>query len=806
VSEASVTLSEVSEANVVEGQSTRPLADERTLEMLDFAAIRTMLAQHTASDRAAARARSLVPQTGLDGVRAEQAATREMRSVAAADSFGLPRVVEVGESIERAARGATLAAEELRDAGVALAACDSAVRRLRSSAADAPTLAGRCSAVNYLTALTKRLSDAIDERGHVLDRASPALGRIRRQAAGAQDEARERCQAILRSPKFAKAIQETLVTVREGRFVIPVKAEFSGQVPGVVHDTSSSGHTLFIEPLAALDVNNRLRALRIEEQREVARVLTELSALVGRNAIQAEINLDVLAEIDLTLARVRVAEQMRASAPEIVAEARLDVRDGRHPLLGERAVAQSLKLDEEVRMIVISGPNMGGKTVTLKMVGLFVAMAYCGLQLPAAEGTAIGDFGDLACDVGDEQSIAENTSTFSAHLSRLRFILERAGPRSLVLIDEIGSGTEPASSAALAVALLESLLAKGARGIVTTHATELKLFAHATTGLANASVRFDATTYAPSYQLDVGSPGQSLAFPLARALGLDPAIVARAETLLGENERDYDRALTEVAEIRGQAASEREALAKERRHLEALQENARRRSEALERERRKLADEAEERLSRTLREFAAELERRHKDRGPARARITPGQSALLGNVLDDVHRELGLASAPGDASTAQRVAVGDSVLVASLDSEGTVVDDYGDNVLVAVGSLKTVVPKRALQVTKRAGLAAVRPTGRSRAGAAALDAAASARTELDVRGKRFIEAEPLVEKWLDEALLLGLSPLRLIHGKGTGLLGRGLQEHLKAHAAVKSLRYGNADEGGSGVTVLELRT
>jgi DNA mismatch repair protein MutS2 len=772
--------------------------------MLDFGSIRTMLAHQTASDRAAVRARALVPKAGLEHVRDEQAATREMRSVVAAEPLDLPRVREVDEAIGRAARGASLGGEELRDVGIALGAADAAVRRIRAATGDAPALRARCAAVNYLAAVTKRLGDALDERGDVLDRASPALGRIRRQAASAQDEARDRCQAILRSPKYAKAIQDTIVTLREGRFVIPVKVEFAGQVPGVVHDTSSSGHTLFIEPLAALDVNNRLRALRIEEQREVARVLAELSALVGENAIQAEINLDVLAEIDLVLARVRVAERMHAIAPEIVDEARLDVRNGRHPLLAERAVPQSLKLDQDVRLIVISGPNMGGKTVALKMVGLFVAMAYCGLQLPAAEGTAIGDFSDLGCDIGDEQSIAENTSTFSAHLTRLRAIFERAGPRSLVLIDEIAGGTEPASSAALGIALLESLLAKCARGIVTTHATELKLFAHATAGVQNASVRFDATTYAPSFQLDLGSPGQSLAFPLARALGVDPTVVDRAEALLGESERDYDRALGEVADIRAQAAAERDALAKERGHLTSLQENARRRAEALERERRKLADQAEERLSRTLREFATELERRNKDRGPAHVRITPGQNALLGNVLDEVHRDLGLKAPRPDASTAPAVSVGDTVTVASLGSEGTVVDDYGDNVLVSVGVLKTVVPKRELQVTRRAGLAAARPTAKARSGGAALDAANSARTELDVRGKRFVEAEPLVEKWLDESQLLGLSPLRLIHGKGTGLLGRGLQEYLRGHAAVKSLRYGSADEGGSGVTIVEL--
>ncbi len=780
------------------------LADERSLETLDFGSIRTMLARETATDRASVRAHELQPRTNLALVRQEQAATGEMRALASAEPFDLPRVIEVSEPVERAARGAGLAAEELRDIGIALAAADAAVRRIRAGTA-VPTLVARCVAAEYLPQIVTRIGTAIGERGDVLDRASPALGRIRRQAIAAQEEARDRCQAMLRSAQYARAVQDAIVTVREGRYVIPVKAEFAAALPGVVHDTSASGHTLFVEPLGALDLNNRVRALRIEEQREISRILAELSALVGARAAQVETNLEVLAAIDLILARVRLAERMNAVAPEIVDEARVDVRAGRHPLLGERAVAQTLALDEATRFIVISGPNMGGKTVALKMLGLFVAMAYCGLQLPAAEGTVIGGFEYLGCDLGDEQSIAENTSTFSAHLIRLRTILANAGPRSLVLIDEVTSGTEPAAGAALGIALLEHLLARGARGVVTTHATELKLFAHATSGVANASVRFDATTYAPTYELDLGSPGRSLAFPLARTLGIEESIVARAESLLDVSERDYDRALTELAEIRSQAATERDLLAQERTHLTRLQENARRRAESLERERRQLAQQAEERLGRALREFAAELERRSRDRGPGRARITSGQSALLGQVLDDVHKDLGIAPKSAAQETRPAVGVGDGVIVESLGGEGEVVDDYGDTVLVALGSFRTVVPKAGLHVTRRAGLAAAaRPRGKARSGDATLDAAGSARIELDVRGKRFVEAEPLVDKWLDEAQLMGLSPLRLIHGKGTGLLGRGLQEFLRTHAAVKSLRYGHADEGGSGVTVLEL--
>ncbi|MBD5606680.1 MAG: endonuclease MutS2, partial [Candidatus Eremiobacteraeota bacterium] len=509
-----------------------------------------------------------------------------MRRIASDSGFALPRIYEVGDSIELAARGGTLGPEDLRNIGMGLAAADAAVRRIRGAVA--PVLQARAVASQPLPEVAAAIDRAIGERGDVLDRASPALARMRRNAAHAQDEARDRCAAILRSPKYSKAIQDAIVTVREGRFVIPVKAEFSAAVPGVVHDTSSSGHTLFIEPLDALDVNNRLRTLRIEEEREVARILSELSVLVGSRAARAQTNLDVLADIDLVLARARVAQGMDAIAPIVVDEPRVEIRAGRHPLLGERAVPQTLSLDDDVRFIIISGPNMGGKTVALKLLGLFVTMTYCGLHLPAQEGTTVGGFEYLGCDIGDEQSIAENTSTFSAHLRRLRTLVESSGARSLVLVDEIASGTEPASSASLAIALVEHLLARGARGVVTTHATELKLFAHATPHVQNGSVRFDPHSYAPTYELDLGSPGRSLAFPLAKTLGLDAAIVARAESLLSTSERDYDRALAELAEVRTQAAFERDELRRERGRIAALENTARERTEALDRERRTL--------------------------------------------------------------------------------------------------------------------------------------------------------------------------------------------------------------------------
>ena len=805
------------------------LADDRSLEVLDFEAIRALVARVTSTDKAAERARTMVPQTDIAIVRLEQAATVEMRRIATDASFDLPRTRDVEAALSLAERGGTVNAEDLRDVGIALAAADAAVRRIRASST--PILQARTAAATPLPEVAAAIDRAIGERGEILDRASPALARIRRNTLLAQDDARERLQAVLRSSRYSKAIQEQIVTVREGRFVVPVKAEFANALPGVVHDTSSTGHTLFVEPLDALEANNRLRTLRLDEQHEIARILGELSSLVGARAPRARINLDALADIDFILARVRVAQSMDAIAPAIVDAPHVAVVRGRHPLVGGRVVPQSLALDDETRMIVISGPNMGGKTVALKLVGLFVSMAYCGMHLPADEGTTIGTFDFLGCDIGDEQSIAGNASTFSAHLRRLRTLVEGAGPRSLILVDEIASGTEPGSSAALATSVVEYLLERGTRGIVTTHSTELKLFAHDTAHVANGSVRFDPETYAPTYELDLGSPGQSLAFPLARTMGLPPEIVTRAESLLSTSERDYDRALEELSHVRSQAAAERDALRRERADIAGVEATARERAEALDRERKTLARTADERLSRALREFTAELERRNADRA-GRGKVTSGQASLLGRSIESIQRELGVTHSasqmPADRNAVKTIAKGDRVHVPSLNSDGEVAEDYGDTILVAIGAMKTVVAKKDVRFVRNARTSAPHPAqqqrnkpranrpeaddpyadnggaGADNGGKAQLEAATVARTEIDVRGKRFVEAEPIVDKWIDDSALAGMSPLRLIHGKGTGLLGRGLQDWLKARHGVRDVRYGNANEGGSGVTIFEL--
>ncbi|HEY0393586.1 MAG TPA: endonuclease MutS2 [Candidatus Elarobacter sp.] len=803
------------------------LIDERGLEVLDFQRIRERYAGQTHAPRSYAQAIGCEPATDFGLVRRLVGETAEMRALAQDAGFSMQRIDDVDEAVATAARGVPLAARDLRAIADALAASAAAVKAIREAELEAPLLRERCGPFRALPQIVHRITDAIDERGAVLDRASAALARIRRGMQQAQDDARDRAAAIVRSSRYANAIQDAIVTMRDGRYVVPVKSEFAGQVQGIVHDTSSSGQTLFVEPLETLEANNRLRQLRVQEEVEIARILAELSSLVQREAAQIGTDVDVYVDLDLAAARATLAHRMQAVVPELSDDAVVHVFEGRHPLLDERAVPQSVRLDDDIRILIVSGPNMGGKTVALKLVGLSVAMTACGMHVPAASAT-IGRFERVCTDIGDEQSIAQNASTFSAHLRRLAEIVDAANERTLILIDEIGSGTEPNAGAALAVAVLERFLERGARVVATTHATELKLFGADHPHVANASVRFDPETYEPTYQLDLGSPGQSLAFALAGRMKLDPHVVARAEELLSTQERDYERALAEVGEERIRATREREQLDRERAHLRSLEDNARRRAESLERERRELAKKADAQLADALRRFTAELERRaaeHTERGARAPRVTPGQADLLARTLDQMHRELGLESRPSrarDGDAQAPVAAGDRVHVSSWEQDGTVLEDLGDNALVQIGAMRMTVPKSDLR--RRAGgtgstggkgsrdvtLSSSKGERRSRthaeSGDATLEAAFTAQTEIDVRGKRFVEAEPLVDRWIDDAILLGHSPLRLIHGKGTGLLGRGLQQYLKAHPFVQNVRYGNADEGGGGVTVFELRS
>jgi DNA mismatch repair protein MutS2 len=800
--------------------------DDAVLAALEFDAVLDAIAALTTCEPGRRAVKALRPLSDMNAAAEQQALVEDACAYfLAAGQLSLGGVVDVSDCVRRTEKGALLSGPDLRtvaDAERALADVHRLVRTHSEQGAKFSRLERHSARYRDNAKLVSRLLAALEESGRMADGASPQLGKLRRQRAAVHDEVRERLYQILRTPASAKMLSEPIVTLRSGRYVVPVRAEFAAQLPGVAHDQSASGATVFIEPLASVEANNRLRALEIAEEREVARVLAELSALVGAHAEALLQNAELLADLDSIGARARWALAVAASRPQLTAGHSVRINRGRHPLLRREAVPLDIEVGERCDAVIISGPNMGGKTVVLKTVGLFCLLAYAGVPLPAAAGTTIGRFEHIACIIGDEQSIANDLSSFSAHLRALAAALGEARPGSLVLADELGSGTEPAAGAALAQAFVEALLRTGARVIVTTHYTALKLFAAEQPRVANASMLFDAATNQPAFVLAMGVPGQSLAFELAKSQRLDAALIARAEELLGQESRNMEAAFANLAEestlLREKAAVLEQQLARQAEGEAALRE----RIEAVEARRLELEREAaaalDKAIARVRQELVDKAERSARDAARRRGQRTDAGAALE-RALSDIHRSLGLESAaqPGAQTRAgpPKLAAGDRVHIRSLGQTGIVSEVYERDVLVNLGSMKTLVSHSDVgleQAQPRDGVApAVAPPKRSAAAAlqppdnAELLPAAKAATAIDVRGMRVDEALPLVDKALDDASLAALPVFRVIHGKGTGLLRRAIRELLRDHPHVSDAAFAPDREGGTGVTLVSLR-
>ena len=780
------------------------MADE-SLKALEFSDVIAQIAARTTCEpgKRAAASTAPLPSEALADAR-QQLVEDATAYVHAGGDIAFGGVDDVTDMIARASKGAPLSGSELHSIAVAERSLRDVSRSAPKDAAPRGTFKTVLGRRHDTKDLIGRLDEAIEPQGRVADSASAELGRIRRQQRSLHDEIRERCTAITRTPATAKMLSEPVVTVRAGRYVVPVRKEFAAEFAGVVHDESSSGATVYVEPMASVEANNRLRALEAAEERETARILAQLTSMVAGRAQELEANAALLAELDALGAVARWGIALTALRPRLTNEHALRIVGGRHPLLTRTAQPLEVDVGHGFDALVISGPNMGGKSVALKTIGLFCLLAYAGIPLPAQPGTEIGWFDRIACVLGDEQSIAQNLSSFSAHLQALREALSGAHRGTLVLVDEIGSGTEPIAGAALAQAFIEAALAAGACVVVTTHFTQLKVFAAATARVANASMLFDPVTSEPTYVLALGVPGQSHAFPLARTLRLPAPLIARAESLMGEENRRLEAAFEGLAAERAELVrrqTELEALRKEAAGLESALEEAR---AALERERAQFQRRAAVMLDDAVRQTRAELmeraalggESRKRQRGTAAA--TPDLSA----TLEQMRKSLGLQMAePGDAA-APPLQRGDRVFVQSLDAVGGIDEVYERDALVTVGSLKTVVPLTELRraPSSAAGRPDIHRTGVSGVAAPELTA-----TEIDVRGLRVDEAMPIVDKALDSASLAGVSELRIIHGKGTGQLGRGLREFLRDHPQAAGFAQAGDKEGGSGVTIVTVR-
>ena len=801
--------------------TTGHVMNEKSAHTLELYKILERLASFTAFSASAELARALRPTPYLDEAIERQETTTEARLlIGSHDHITVGGARDVRPAVLSATRGITLEPATLLDIRATLRQATTLRRILGRMQGQFPRLASIADRLEECTGLQHEIARVLDETGQVQDSASVKLATVRRELRIAFDRLQSKLHNIVHNADNAKYLQETLITQRHGRYVIPLKAEFKGRIQGIVHDQSSSGATLFIEPLATVDLNNTWRELQLEEENEVRRILRELSELVGHESRYIVRTVETLAELDVIFARAKYADALDANAVELVGfreaayphpGSTIHLLSARHPLLDPKTVVPiDVNIDEETYVLVITGPNTGGKTVALKTVGLLTLMAQCGLHLPVAPGSRLTVFEDVFADIGDEQSIEQSLSTFSSHMTQIIEILDVASERALVILDELGAGTDPAEGSALARALLDDLVARGVTTLVTTHHPELKIYSHEKQGVRNASVEFDLETLAPTYRLIVGLPGRSNALAIAERLGLPGSIIEKARGLITEEDLIADDLLDEIHKTREETRQAHIQAAQAKTHAEELRNTLRERLEAIEDERRELLAQARQEAAAELEELRAEIRRVRRQLAAA------GQPLdAIRRVTDEVKSIEGDISAmpapaiemPEDVYDERTLRLGDIVWVQSLGVEGQILELGEEDAEVQVGRLRLRaklddLAYRSKSESKRDKKRSSRTT--SSAEPSAAPRSPSPGLELDLRGQTVEDSIPALEDYLDAAYMAGLPFVRIIHGKGTGALRQAVRERLNGHPLVKKYARGGEKEGGDGVTVVSL--
>jgi len=794
--------------------------DARVLEVLEFDKVLDLLEHHCTYSVASELALDLEPSTHAPTVRRALALTDEAKALlAAAPDFSVRGARDIRELVKGARVGILLTPTQLLDIQDTLGAARNlrrAVRRLPDPEARYPGLSDVLVAVEEFPILETDIARSIGPRGEVLDSASPELGRIRSAVRSAHNRLLDRLNSLLTSSKYGNVIREPIVTMREGRYVIPVKAE-RGTVGGIVHDSSASGLTVFIEPIETVELNNSWRQLQRDEEYEVERILRRLSALVAESADPLERTVAGLAQFDFQLAKARFSLDLDAASPTVLNdddERRIVLHRARHPLLTGPVVPIDIALGADYRVLVITGPNTGGKTVALKTVGLLTLMAQAGLHIPAGDASVVSIFGQIFADIGDEQSIAQSLSTFSSHMRNVIAMFAKVTPDSLVLLDEMGAGTDPTEGAALARSIVATLLERGALTVATTHYSELKSFAYSTAGVENASVEFDVETLSPTYRLLIGVPGRSNALAIAARLGLPEPIVGLARSYLTPGEIQVDELLGQIKDERDIAETARREAIAEQREAERLRREAQELLAEAARDRANARESALADLEGELAGVRNELKRLAKDREQvAVTREWLRQAETRANELGQSVREVRASRPTPVAPPAARIMPGDRVLVASLGQPGDVVAlTGGDEAEVQVGTFRLRRPLADLtRMSRNQARAAERGqrTGPPRHSSAAMASAGrgveAMPIDIDVRGTRAVEAEEVLERYLNDAYLASLPFVRIIHGKGTGALRQSIRAFLAQHPLVSGFEGSKDTHGGEGVTVAKLR-
>ena len=781
---------------------------KRTLRVLEFTKIREQLADLAVTEMGREICLALEPETNLEEVRAAQQETEESTVVIQyLGSSPLSAFADVRSSLSLAEKGATLSPKALLEVATMLRVSRNVRDALVTDRETTPELTRMGSGLSDGRRIELDITDAILSEDEIADHASSALADIRRHLRGATDRIKDKLNQMVHSPNFQKYMQDPIITVRNGRYVIPVRAEFRAQVPGLVHDQSGSGATLFIEPMAAVEMGNELKQWELKERQEIERILASLSAEIAPVSQTLREDVETLARLDFIFAKGLLSRSMHAVSPKLNKDGYINIIRGRHPLIDpDKVVPSSLWLGKEFTELIITGPNTGGKTVTLKTVGLFTLMAQAGLQVPADLGTEMAVFEQVFADIGDEQSIEQSLSTFSGHMTNIVTIMKEVTPNDLVLFDELGAGTDPTEGAALAQSILTRLLHIKVRTMATTHYSELKAFALSTKGVENASVEFNVETLRPTYRLSIGVPGKSNAFEISRRLGLPENLIEAARQTLSSDSIRFEDVIAN-AEYHRQVAERERQLAED-----AAKETVRLRDEA-EKLRREM-EEKRETMMRKSREDARRLMENTRRESEAilsdlrRLRKSAGTEADVNGVRKRLDKDMdelaeGLKTNQEDASQAPKtVNPGDHVKILTINQEGTVLskpDDKGD-VQLQAGIMKFKANLSQLRLLKK--------TEEKQKTSVMAKTGAMERTvrmECDVRGMTLDEAILTVDQYLDAAIMAGMGEVSIIHGKGTGVLRSGIQQELRRHPHVKKQRLGIYGEGEDGVTIVTLK-
>jgi DNA mismatch repair protein MutS2 len=823
--------------------------DEKTLHTLEYFKILDRLAAYTAFAGSRDLALALRPTGDIFEARMRQADTAEaIRFLATRPDFSIGGVRDIRAPVDLASHGGVLTPAELLDIKSTLVAARNISRTFDRLKSEFPNLTSIVGQLPPPIGLVDSISRAISDRGDILDSASPKLGIIRRDIRVAHDRLMAKLQRMVSDPNTSAYLQDAIITQRDGRYVLPLRSEFKGRIRSIVHDQSASGATLFVEPVGVVDLNNQYRELQLAERDEERRILAELSYQVGSHADEIQKVIEIVAALDLALACAKYAEDTAATEPVLHSfrerrqqAHKTKVLEGshaqgsphpgslirlfqaRHPLLDPQTVVPiDMELDPQTYAMIITGPNTGGKTVTLKTVGLLALMAQSGLHIPAHSGSEISLFEDIYADIGDEQSIEQSLSTFSGHITNIIRILNQADRESLVILDELGAGTDPQEGAALARAILDHLLARGITTLVTTHHPELKTYAHSTPGVVNASVEFDLETLRPTFHLTVGLPGRSNALSIAQRLGLPETIIDAARSELSPEDLRAEDMLDEIHRQRDMSRLARAEADRIRKEADALRLELTVRLEKIDEERRQVIGETRREAENQLRELQEEIRRLRQALSRARQPLEPVESVeqeveALEEMLDQPIEQLEL-EVPGREEP-RPLRLGDKVYLPTLKIQGVLTSLSEEEAEVQMGVLRLRARLDELQpagsVAQAGEAASTQPAPRARVRKAVenisqqpveVPPAVSPGIELDLRGQRAEEALDSLDRYLDASYLAGLPFVRIIHGKGTGKLRQSVREALSHHPHVSSYEAGGDKEGGEGVTIARLRT